>query len=341
MRLLSGDPQRSPIVSSSGPPRTAALVFYRELVGAARKRAICAGVICAAVVAAWLWFADGDMASVSFLGVGFALLWGGEVIHTWWQLRQPEALRRATAADAEAALAAASAAHAGAVAAHQEVLATHPPRVTYWLLACIVVVSVLQLAGPGESIDVAGLVKPAVFAGEWWRILTATYMHVGVFHLWMNASALYALGPIVEAYDSRIRLPLVYLMSALCGSLASVLLLPKTSVGASGGIMGVVAFLLVLARRQPNRVPPWLQRGALISLALTAYLGLFGFAFIDNAAHGGGALAGAAVGALSIPHGGEELSPARVHMLGAVGAASAGVLVLGAAWTVSRLLQTW
>jgi membrane associated rhomboid family serine protease len=307
------------------------IIRARDVDEAANKAYFSAGVLVLAL-GAWARLGHLRLRSFSFFAVGVALLWTYESVHGWWRLR-------GAPPDDDPSVQAARAAHLEAVERHRVRLAERPPRLTYALLACLTVASLLQLASIERSVGLAGLVKPAVRAGEWWRLLTGTYLHGGSWHYWMNAGALRALGAEVEADGPRLRLPRVYLVAALAGSVASLLLLPGVpSVGASGGIVGVAAYLGVAAYRRPEDAPPWRRRGLLGSLAVTAYLGIFGFAFVDNAAHAGGAIGGALVGLATLPPGGARPSRARERLLDALGAVAAVVLVAGAVMAVARLL---
>lgn len=170
------------------------------------------------------------------------------------------------------------------------------------VLACLIVVAALQMIeGNAESIQSAGLVKSAVWEGETWRLLTCATLHVNFLHIWMNGQALLGLGRLTEALTDSAYLALVFLPSALCGSVFSLLLMPEsTSVGASGGLMGLVGFLAVLGYRRKEILPPGFFKSVLLNICLIGVIGLIGFAIIDNAAHLGGLLAGVACGAAFI-----------------------------------------
>lgn len=307
----------------------------------ARARRRMAGWIAgaAAAVAAWVALTGADVRSFAFFGVGLVLLWTADAVHAWWKLRRAGAAPPADSAAAErSAIAAERRARADAQAAqrHAAVVAARPPRLSYVLLACVAVVSATQIGMVDASIEAAGLIKPAARAGEWWRLLTATYLHGGLLHFWFNFAALRALAPLVETYAPRPRLPLVYLAAGIAGDYASLVLLPgQASVGASGAILGLVGYLLALSFRQPDAIPPFLRRGLLSTLGLTAAFGVFGFAFIDNAAHLGGTAAGALVGLLTIPRAGTP--PRRTPVLDALGWLAAAVLVAGAVLAVARI----
>ena len=180
----------------------------------------------------------------------------------------------------------------------------------------------------------AALVKPAVRAGEWWRLLTATYMHGSLVHLLANLSALVILGELVEAYEGRLRVPLVYLVAAVGGSICSSLMSATTSVGASGGILGLAGYLVAAAGRSGGGTPRILRRRMLRLLGSTAVMGLAGINFIDNAAHLGGLLGGAAIG-FALPRGDAR----RESIVAALGVAAIAILAAGAVFTVYRLLR--
>lgn len=173
---------------------------------------------------------------------------------------------------------------------------------TKTILACLILVAVFQLiTGDKESIQAAGLVKSAVWKGEVWRLLTCATLHVNVLHIWMNTQALIGFGKLIEAVTNRAYLTIVFLISALCGSIFSLVLMPNTtSVGASGGLMGLVGFLAVLGYRRKDGLPAGFFKSIVVNICFIGAFGLVGFAFIDNAAHLGGLLAGAACGAVLI-----------------------------------------
>jgi membrane associated rhomboid family serine protease len=168
------------------------------------------------------------------------------------------------------------------------------PTFTWTILGCLIAVALIQpVFEAKKSIEVAGLVKEAVRQGEWWRLATCTVMHANFLHIWMNGQALISMGKEIEALAHRTYLPLVFFLSALVGSLFSFVLIPNTtSVGASGGLMGLVGFLAVIGYRRQQMLPPGFSKRVLLSIAFIAAVGLVGFALIDNAAHFGGLIAG-------------------------------------------------
>ncbi|MGV3755369.1 MAG: rhomboid family intramembrane serine protease [Verrucomicrobiota bacterium] len=165
------------------------------------------------------------------------------------------------------------------------------------LLSIIVLVAISQIVvGIDVSIVRGGLDKQAVWSGGWWRLLTAPFLHAGPLHLIFNALSLFYLGKVVEALTSRYHAALVFLLSALMGTAFSVVLLEETSVGASGGIMGYIGFLVVLGQRRQTVMPPNYAKSMALGILLTAGLGIVGVTFIDNAAHLGGLIGGMLAG---------------------------------------------
>jgi membrane associated rhomboid family serine protease len=167
---------------------------------------------------------------------------------------------------------------------------------TFALAACICVVGVVQPFGE-NSIEVAGLVKPAVRNGEIWRLFTATLMHANLEHFAMNAFALVHFSKIIEHTLQRAFVPVVFLLTGAVGSVFSVLLYPNTtSVGASGGLMGLLGFITIAAYFDRAGYPPKYFRRSIEAIVFIGAFGLFGFAFIDNAAHLGGLVGGVLLG---------------------------------------------
>ncbi len=185
------------------------------------------------------------------------------------------------------------------------------PRVTFAILGILAVLFVAEAiaaksASPSPAMLAAlgGMSGPAVRAGEYHRLLTATLLHGDVLHIGMNGLALYYCGRLLEPLAGRSMTVVVYTLSALGGSLLSLLLNDANivSVGASGAVMGVTAAAAVAAFRVEDPAARRAVQGALVR---SLVLNLVPFANIarsggkiDYAAHLGGALAGGAVGCM-------------------------------------------
>lgn len=181
---------------------------------------------------------------------------------------------------------------------------TRPAR---WLkvgLGVLVAVFVAQFAtGTVPSILAAALVRDRVLEdGEWWRIVTTGLMHGNVIHILFNGMALYSLGRVLVALVSPALLSFVFLITVMTGSLASLWLGPGVpSVGASGGILGCLGFLLVVTVKFGKELPGYLRASLIQATIVVAIFGALGSKFIDNAAHAGGFFGGLVLGLLFSP----------------------------------------
>jgi len=178
------------------------------------------------------------------------------------------------------------------------------PNYTYVLLGGLALVMLAQLAaGLNESIPIAGFAKQDFLTkGEYWRILTGATLHAGFLHIYFNGQALYGIGQLIEQVSNRAHLSIIFLLSIIGGGFCSLILMPTgTSVGASGGIMGLIGYLAVFGQRRQQQLPPGFSKSIWISIVLTGAVGIVGYQFIDNFAHLGGLLAGAAYGLIQVP----------------------------------------
>ncbi len=105
-------------------------------------------------------------------------------------------------------------------------------------------------ANAGIAIDL-GLFGPFVADGQWYRIITSAFVHAGMIHLLFNMIVLWWLGGALERYAGSARTGAIYLASITWGAAGALLLAPDAlTVGASGGIYGLMAARLVLERQQ-------------------------------------------------------------------------------------------
>lgn len=188
-----------------------------------------------------------------------------------------------------------------------------PPArsVTNWLIglnvAAFLVMAGVLGAGFVQVTDIMPYVRyganngAATTDGEWWRLLTAMFLHYGVIHLAMNMWALFSAGHLLEKLLGRAGFALAYLGSGLAGGFLSIAWHgDKTwSAGASGAVFGVYGAILGYMLREKHRLPAGIFGPMTKSmLGFVAYNVLYGFARsgIDNSAHLGGLVGGLALG---------------------------------------------
>lgn len=150
-------------------------------------------------------------------------------------------------------------------------------------------------------IDLGAKVNVLIATGEYWRLFTATLLHSGILHLLFNLYALFALGPLLEAYVGPVRFLAIYLMGGLFGSLASYAFAPSISVGASGAVFGIIGATTVYFFRYRDNFGAQ-ARAVLQNMVFIIVINLvFGLSAgnIDNWGHMGG-LAGGALTALGL-----------------------------------------
>lgn len=206
------------------------------------------------------------------------------------------------------------------------------------------------------------------YRGEWFRLVTPIFIHIGLLHLASNSYALVVIGPLVERLYGSARFALIYLLSGVGGVLGSFagffvpLLLAVNGIsfgngpvgrfgryflergnpmtpgaGASGAIFGLLGLLFVTGFKYRHELPPAFRRtlgaGILPVIAINLFIGLT-VPFIDNAAHLGGLIVGALL-ALVVPYlapGRERASRAEVVLL--------LLCLLTVAWSFFRAYQT-
>jgi len=133
--------------------------------------------------------------------------------------------------------------------------------------------------------------------GQWWRLITNTFLHIGIFHILFNMYALLYIGLILEPYIGRARFAAAYLFTGVIASLASIYWHPQTvSAGASGAIFGMYG--VFLAMLTTNIIDKSARKPLLMSIGVfVAYNLMNGMKEgIDNAAHIGGLVSGLAIG---------------------------------------------
>lgn len=176
------------------------------------------------------------------------------------------------------------------------------PVVTYALLATNLLIFLLMTLA-GGSTDPAVLIRfgaqerDLVLQGEFWRLLMACFLHIGLWHLALNSYGLYLLGPWMEEVFGRRRTWILYLTSGMVGFAASAFLSRSLSAGASGCIFGLLGAGIAFGYRERDRLTGRARQmfGSLLPWALINLL-LGRFLNADNYAHLGGLLTGIVLG---------------------------------------------
>ncbi len=155
-----------------------------------------------------------------------------------------------------------------------------------------------------ESITAAGaLVRSRVLDGEVWCLATSMFLHGGIDHLFGNCVGLYILGMATEQAFGLSRTAIVYFAAGLAGASASVVMSPGPSVGASGAIFGLLGAVIAFFFKHGNHfhVRDKVIGNVLLLWAGYSVVAAFFEPYIDNAAHVGGLVAGAAAGLVLTP----------------------------------------
>jgi len=175
--------------------------------------------------------------------------------------------------------------------------------------------------------------------GQPWRLASAAFLHAGIIHLAFNMWALWQTGRLAERFYGNVQFALIYGVSMLSGSIASLFFSARAgvSVGASGAIFGVVGCLLAALFTKAHQLPPALVASMRSSMLMFVGYSLFmGFVagFIDNAAHIGGLVGGFLMGMMLA----EKFDADEFRRQALVRAALAIVLAGGALTALWRLL---
>lgn len=180
------------------------------------------------------------------------------------------------------------------------------------------------------SVERAGLDKVKYASHAWWLLLTGPLLHGGVVHFLMNAAAMRYLGRRMETLARWPHLPLVFLFAACVGGAVSASWVATTSVGASGGIMGWLGFLIVFETLHHRLVPRTARKRLVAGVVLTGLIGLLGYRFIDNAAHLGGLVAGMTYALIVFPKSASAARPG-ITLSDRIAACAALLVLVGAA----------
>lgn len=179
----------------------------------------------------------------------------------------------------------------------EDVFSKKKPIITYALILINILVFVMMyILGEGSN-NTATLVKfganygPLIKMGDYYRLITSAFLHIGIVHLLVNCYALYVIGPQVESFFGKGKYLVIYLLSAIFGNLLSVLFTDGISAGASGAIFGLLGAIVYFGYHYRIYLDGVLKSQIIPLIVMNLLLG-FILPGIDNAAHIGGLIGG-------------------------------------------------
>lgn len=177
-------------------------------------------------------------------------------------------------------------------------------KITYTLIVINILLYTISIVYSGEVIDIpskelvdlGGIFGPAVVVGgEWWRLVSAIFLHGSMTHLLMNMFSLYIVGRPTELYFSTKEYLILYFATAILGGLVSISIHPlSVSIGASGAIFGIFGALsgyLFAFRDRLGKQAHQLMKEFGVIIGINLVLGL-SIPNIDMGAHIGGLISG-------------------------------------------------
>ena len=182
----------------------------------------------------------------------------------------------------------------------EKIFSYKQPIVTYIIMAiCIILFILMELSGGstnsqtllkyGANLDV--LVKN----GEYYRLFTCIFLHIGIMHLLCNMYSLYIIGREVENLFGKIKYIIIFILSGIFGSIMSLAFTHNTiSAGASGAIFGLLGALLYFGMHYRTYLGEAIKRSIIPIIVVNLIIGFFAEG-IDLAAHIGGLVGGVLV----------------------------------------------
>lgn len=183
--------------------------------------------------------------------------------------------------------------------------------VTYSIIAINVIVFILMAMQGAGIFEANGYVHirwgsnygPLTLSGDWWRLITSTFLHFGIIHLLMNMYCLFTVGIYLEPMLGKTKYLVAYLCTGIFASLASLWwhsAEAANSAGASGAVFGMYG--LFLAMLTTNLIPAEVRGPLLKNIGIfVIYNLIYGLkGGVDNSAHVGGLLSGVAIGYLYV-----------------------------------------
>ena len=178
------------------------------------------------------------------------------------------------------------------------------PYFTLAIVSGFVLVFVAEILIPMNAVRLlVGLQKPYYHEQfEFWRLLSSAVVHDGLIHLLFNGYAMFILGRLMETITHRSNVSSVFLLAAIGGGILSTIFVPEgNSVGASGGVIGLLGYLTAYGYKRRRLLSNALLKSMLFNIAFIGFVGVFIIPNVDNFGHLGGLIAGIIFGMIEVP----------------------------------------
>lgn len=178
-----------------------------------------------------------------------------------------------------------------------DIFSKKTPYITYILIIINILIFIAMYIFGKGSYDVNTLLNfganysMLTKSGEYFRLLTSSFVHIGIIHLFFNMYALYIIGPQLESFYGKVKFLIIYLFSAIMGSLFSCLFTDGLSAGASGAIFGLFGALIYFGYHYRIYLGSAI-RSQIVPLLIFNFILGFILSGIDVSAHIGGFIGG-------------------------------------------------
>lgn len=168
---------------------------------------------------------------------------------------------------------------------------------TYVFLAIQILAYIVMTLDGGSTniltlVNYGAKVNELIVAGEYWRLVTPIFLHIGFTHILLNSITLYYLGTQMELIYGSLRFTVIYFLGGIMGNLMSFAFSNAISAGASTSLFGLFAAAIVLGRMYPNNYAIRQMAQNFTILIILNFVTGFMASSVDNWGHLGGALGG-------------------------------------------------
>lgn len=179
----------------------------------------------------------------------------------------------------------------------EDIFQKKTPIMTYILIAINTILFVLMYVLGNGSDDALTLLRfgasypDFIKAGDYYRLLTSAFLHIGFLHFLFNNYALYVIGSQLEGFFGKVKYLIIYLGSAILGNLMSMLFSNSISAGASGAIFGLLGALLYFGYHYRVYLGTVVKSQIIPLILINLAIG-FMMSGVNNASHIGGLIGG-------------------------------------------------